>query len=152
MRTKEKGLLIDTVKTHKSLRIVPIPKEVAIHLRLHRMKQRHIRNIAGEHFQNRNLVFCTTKGTLIIPRNFTRKFYALREKANLPKDINLHALRHTYATRLLKRGESIKTIQNLLGHADISTRGNIYTDVLPEIKRKAAANIDDLLKRRSPHS
>ncbi|WP_206811756.1 tyrosine-type recombinase/integrase, partial [Paradesulfitobacterium ferrireducens] len=99
-------------------------------------------------FNKDNLVFCSSVGTTIIPRNFTRKFYSLREKAKLPNTINLHALRHTYATRLLERGESLKTIQEILGHTDISITANIYTDVLLETKKKAAAKMDGLLARK----
>ncbi|WP_088189503.1 tyrosine-type recombinase/integrase [Desulfosporosinus sp. FKA] len=41
--------------------------------------------------------------------------------AGLSTEINPHALRHTYATRLLETGENLKTVQGLMGHADIST-------------------------------
>ncbi|MHB1404822.1 MAG: tyrosine-type recombinase/integrase [Desulfitobacteriaceae bacterium] len=94
------------------------------------------------------LVFCTSKGTPIGPRNFARKFEALRKRANLSKDINLQGLRHTYATRLLERGESLKTVQELLGHEDISTTGNTYAHVMPEIKKQAAQNLNGLLTRK----
>ncbi|WP_425800408.1 tyrosine-type recombinase/integrase [Desulfitobacterium sp. Sab5] len=53
---------------------------------------------------DRFVVFPTSKGTPIHPRNFTRKFEALRKRAELSTEINLHALRHTYATRLLEQG------------------------------------------------
>lgn len=147
MRTK-KGLIFVPPKTENGKRIVPLPKEIAIHLRLHRIKQSKIKRTLVESFNKDNLVFCSSVGTTIIPRNFTRKFYSLREKARLPNTINLHALRHTYATRLLERGESLKTIQEILGHTDISITANIYTDVLLETKKKAAAKMDGLLARK----
>lgn len=106
--------------------------------------------IAGNSFKDQNLVFCTSKGTPIGPRNFTRKFEALRKRADLSTDINLHGLRHTYATRLLERGETLKTVQELLGHKDISTTGNIYAHVMPEIKKQAAINLNSLFTRKKP--
>ena len=43
------------------------------------------------------------------------------KKTTITKDVNLHSLRHSYATHLLEDGLNIVTIQKLLGHADITT-------------------------------
>lgn len=142
------GLIFKTPKTRKSKRTIPLPMDVAVALRLHRIHQLREKRIANMDFKDQNLVFCTSLGTPIHPRNFTRKFEALRERAGLSTEINLHALRHTYATRLLERGESLKTVQELLGHEDISTTGNTYAHVMPEIKKQAAQNLNGLLTRK----
>jgi len=51
------------------------------------------------------------------------------------KDINFHALRHTFATRALEAGMDIKVLSSLLGHAQASTTLNFYAHALPNHKK-----------------
>ena len=46
-----------------------------------------------------------------------------------------HSLRHTFTTRMCEAGVNIKVIQDTLGHKDITTTLNIYTDVTKELKK-----------------
>ena len=51
------------------------------------------------------------------------------------EDFHFHMLRHTYTSNLLSNGAAPKDVQELLGHADVSTTMNIYAHATREAKR-----------------
>ncbi len=59
--------------------------------------------------------------------------------------ITCHTFRHNFATRLFESGIDAKIIQSYLGHSDISTTMNTYTDFFPEVKSKNIVLIDRFL-------
>lgn len=105
-RTK---IIIDTPKSEKSNRTLPLPRFL-----LDIIKERY-------YFVAPCAYFLTGKsGHYIEPRTMEYRFKKIINLCNL-KEVNFHALRHSFATRLTESGTDIKTISELMGHADIKT-------------------------------
>ena len=68
-----------------------------------------------------------------------------RKKVEGLEDFHFHMLRHTYTSNLLSNGAAPKDVQELLGHADVSTTMNIYAHATREAKRTSARLLDKVI-------
>jgi len=141
--------LIQSPKTKSGKRTIPLPSEVITVLRQWRKTLAQERLLLGAAYTDSGRVFPSVIGTPLGARNAARKLAQLAAKAKI-KHVNLHALRHTYATRLLERGVHAKVVQELLGHADVTLTLNTYSHVMPEIKVSAVKALDGVFSIGRP--
>lgn len=93
---------------------------------------------------NQEYLFSGPKGKLSI-RNIEKITRIAARNSGIQKNIHCHTLRHSFATHLLESGTDIRRIQELLGHADLSTT-QIYTHVSSEQIKKIQSPLDNLME------
>lgn len=79
----------------------------------------------------------------LYPATIQRKFHGAVKKTQITKHASIHTLRHSFATHLIEGGYDIRTVQELLGHADIRTT-MIYTHVAQKNKLGVISPFDNL--------
>ena len=89
-------------------------------------------------------LFLNNHGKKMTRQGFFKILKKVAEENGIEKDFSPHTLRHSFATHLLNHGADLRSIQELLGHSDISTT-QIYTKVSNKVLRE---NYDEY----HPHS
>jgi len=121
----------------KKDRIFNIPNFLFSKLKRHAEKQKMFNQI---------YLFPGRNGKQMSSRNLQKIVKRAAEKASIKKEVHCHTLRHSFATHLLENEIDIRKIQELLGHADLSTT-QIYTHVSVEELKKIKSPLDTIMKR-----
>lgn len=119
-RTEKTKIIIETPKTECSNRLIPIPEFLKKYL---------------SHFQKDDSHYVITgKQSFMEPRNYYRKYKRIMKECNLVQ-FNFHALRHTFATRCIEKEFDVKSLSEILGHADVSITMQRYAHPSMNLKR-----------------
>lgn len=132
---KSKFVLMEP-KTKRSIRVIPVTDGLLKILKQHKIRQNEVKMKNRDIYVDNNMVFARDDGGFEDPREILRRFHKLLDKAGVRK-CRFHDLRHTFASILLNEGESMKVIQELLGHSTITTTMDIYSHVAQETKQRS---------------
>lgn len=122
-------------------RTVPVEPWLIDALRSWMDTKARLQENAGDDWTTSKKVFTTLKGKPVSDRYVRTMVKREALAAGVDKDVHPHTLRHTYATELLEDGFTIREVQELLGHSDVSTT-MLYTHVNP-------VHMADKIARRS---
>ena len=117
-------------KGHKE-RIIPIYEQVAMTVKEYIEETRP--QLA--HDKNEEALFLNARGERLTRQGFWQKLKAYAKSAGLDTQISPHTLRHSFATHMLSGGADLRSVQELLGHANISTT-QVYTHLTTEHIRR----------------
>lgn len=140
---RESKVIEQLPKTKNSIRTIPIPKNILIKLKDHKVQQSKNKLKLADLYSNNDYVFCDKLGYPIDDKRPARNLKSILTKLNI-EPIKFHGLRHTYATRLFEANVPPKTVQVLMGHYDISITMNIYTHVMEDTKLEAVEKLNEI--------
>ena len=120
-KNRKTELILDEPKTISSKRLIPIPSP------LHSVLSEY-RKIASSAY--------VVSGTesFVSPRTFDARFHKVLNHCHIA-DLNYHSLRHTFATRCIEAGVDVKSLSEILGHANVSITLNTYVHSSLEMKK-----------------
>lgn len=163
-RQQENGhmeLHITTPKTSAGCRTIPLLKEVRTALQQERLKsfQRGRKSVTVDGYTD--FVFVNRFGDVFNPHVINRAIdriimacntweaeRAAQEKREpiTVRHFSVHNLRHTFCTRFCENETNIKVIQEIMGHADISTTMNVYAEATESRKKQAIQELDGKIR------
>jgi len=133
-------------KGHKE-RVIPIYEQAA------RVVKEYIEEprLKLAHNKEETALFLNPRGERLTRQGFWQKLKEYAKSANLGTQISPHTLRHSFATHMLSGGADLRAVQELLGHANISTT-QVYTHLTTEHIRRTYERSHPRAKQRAKNS
>ena len=144
IRPNGNGVGFSAPKTRLGKRSIALGGRTIEVLRAHYERQQVERLAAGEKWKENGLIFTTSQGGPIHPRNLLRDFKKLLRDAGLPA-IRFHDLRHTAASLMLNNNIPPIVVSRRLGHAKASITLDVYGHLIPSMQTEVADKIDELI-------
>lgn len=132
---------LTTPKTKTSKRTIYMNDTLIEILKKHKAEQHKLIFSLGGKFEHAEMVFTSDLGNYKDRSCLNTSFRRFLRGTDF-EFMTLHCLRHTNATLLLNSGVDLKIVSEHLGHSDVGTTANIYTDVLDSSRKKTAEIIE----------
>ena len=147
------GYYVETTKTESGRRELPMTPEVEACFKRILEKRRPpalepmIDGFTGFWYFDKD-------GRVMHALHWQKYFQHIREKYNKIYRVQMpivtpHVCRHTYCTNMAKSGMNPKTLQYLMGHSDISTTLDIYTDATSDFKKKEMFSFEEFINKKN---
>lgn len=124
----------------KKMRVIPVYSiaKKAVKAYIETARSQFVKDSSEEN------LFVNYSGTKMTRQGFWKIIKQYASAANIKKDITPHTLRHSFATHLLENGADLRSIQEMLGHADISST-QVYANVVKK-------QLNDIYKKSHPRA
>ena len=129
--TRHTRLVIAVPKTKSSVRDIPVSTGLMPYLL--RMRTYSVSDYV-----------ISENSTFVSPRSFEYRFHSMLRDCGI-ENINYHALRHTFATRCIEAGVDVKSLSEILGHANVGITMNTYVHSSMEMKRRQIEKLTRLM-------
>lgn len=134
--------IVGDLKTSSGQRDIPMTQTVYdLLVNMKHIQSERKRKVISFEFSDH--IFLNRNGKLIPNSNYDRYLEKLCVKAGIEK-ISMHTLRHTFATRCIESGMKPKTLQKILGHANISMTMDLYVHVTEDEKEKEMKKFEEI--------
>lgn len=131
---------------NRKFRAVPLAPVVVDALRNLRVEQEIERAHYAQDYRDYGLVFCQQDGAPIDARSLTRWHWRkILAQAGLPDSIRFHDLRHTFVSRSLAAGASLREVSDIVGHHDPGFTARRYAHTLHDDRKRAVQALADYL-------
>lgn len=120
-------------------RIIAIPQVALQHLDnyLKKAREKLVRNSGEE-----KALFVNTQGKRMTRQGFWKIIKYYKETAKIDKDVTPQTLRHSFAVHLVDKGADMRSVQEILGHSDISTT-QVYSQLHSEMKKQVSSESNE---------